>query len=70
MELIEYFSTQPRGTKVSMTKALGISKTWLSLVISKRKKPSPKLATEIEKATAGKVTREELRPDIFRRKKQ
>ena len=68
MEVIEYFSTQPRGTKVAMTRVLGISKTWLSLVISKRKKPSPKLATEIEKATVGVVTREELRPDIFRRK--
>jgi DNA-binding transcriptional regulator YdaS (Cro superfamily) len=67
MDLGQYFKTQPRGMKVEMALEVGISKTWLSLLISKRRKPSPTLAIAIEKATKGKVRREVLRPDLFRR---
>lgn len=65
MTLQEYFLTRPRGAKVEMSRRLGISKTWLSLVISGREVPSPELAAEIERLTKGKVKRKILRPDIF-----
>jgi DNA-binding transcriptional regulator YdaS (Cro superfamily) len=65
MTLEEYFSTQPKGSKVKLAKTLGISKTWLSLLISKRQQPSPELAREIEIQTKRKVKRRDLRPDLF-----
>ena len=67
MNLAEYFQTQPRGTKVEMAKKLGITKTWLSLIITGKKIPSPSLCNLIESLTKGKVKRKELRPDIFAR---
>jgi len=48
-----------------MARALGISKTWLSLIINGKKNPSAYLSKEIEKYTNGEVKREELRPDLF-----
>ena len=65
MTLKEYFDTKPHGSKAAMAKALDISKTWLSLVISGRVVPSPALAVAISNYTKGKVSRKLLRPDIF-----
>lgn len=65
MTLQQYFSDQNRGAKVAMAKALGISKTWLSLLISGKEQPSPSLAVEISKYTKNKVSRKDLRPDLF-----
>jgi hypothetical protein len=65
MTLSEYFATKPRGAKVIFARKLGISKTWLSLVISGRELPSPELSRDIEIHTGRKVKRGELRPDIF-----
>lgn len=65
MKLKKYFDDQPRGSKVSMAHTLGICKTWLSLIISGRKKPSASLSAAIEKYTSGKVSRKDLRPDLF-----
>jgi DNA-binding transcriptional regulator YdaS (Cro superfamily) len=65
MTLSEYFNKQGRGAKVEMAKQLGISKTWLSLIISGRSIPSAPLCNMIEVLTKGKVKRKELRPDIF-----
>jgi len=48
-----------------MAKTLGISKTWLSLLISSREVPSAALAVAIHQYTHGRVRREELRPDLF-----
>jgi DNA-binding transcriptional regulator YdaS (Cro superfamily) len=44
---------------------IGITQTWLSLLISKVRTPSPLLARRIQKATKGKVKAKELRPDLF-----
>lgn len=63
MNLKEYFDAQPRGAKVALAKALGISKTWMSLVINGKVSPSPELAIQIDKITG--VSRKVLRPDIF-----
>lgn len=65
MTLTEYFTGKPRGTQRDFAHKLGISKTWLSLISTGRKLPSPELALAIETHTGRKVKRVELRPDIF-----
>lgn len=65
MQLKKYFKDEPYGSKKLMAEKLGITQTWLGLLISKTRKPSPELAKKIEKATKGLVTAKELRPDIF-----
>lgn len=65
MTLEKFFEGKPRGSKLLMAKSLGISKTWLSLVISSRKQASPELCVEIERYTRGAVSRRNLRPDVF-----
>jgi DNA-binding transcriptional regulator YdaS (Cro superfamily) len=65
MTLTEFFQFKPRGSKLAMAKQLGISKTWMSLVIADRALASPELSAAIERYTKGLVTRKVLRPDIF-----
>jgi DNA-binding transcriptional regulator YdaS (Cro superfamily) len=65
MTLDEFFFTKPRGSKIEMAKAIGVSKTWMSLVISGRQLASPELSLAIERYTKGQVKRKTLRPDIF-----
>jgi DNA-binding transcriptional regulator YdaS (Cro superfamily) len=65
MTLTEYFNTDARGAKAEMARFLGVTPTWMSLLISDRRLASPALAVAIERATNGLVTRQELRPDIF-----
>ncbi len=66
MTLKEYFAGRPRGAKAQMAEQLGISRTWLSLVISGRETCSAEMAAAIHKLTNGAVSREDLRPDLFR----
>ena len=66
MTLTEYFKTDVRGAKAEMASYLKITPTWMSLLIAGRRKASPVLALAIEEATNGLVTKQELRPDIFR----
>jgi DNA-binding transcriptional regulator YdaS (Cro superfamily) len=65
LTLTEYFSTEPLGAKVEMAMYLGVSATWLSMLIHGRRLASAKLCVQIEKATQGLVTRKELRPDLY-----
>ena len=65
MTLSEFFETKPRGAKLAMARRLGISKTWMSLIISGRQMPSPVLSVAIERYNKGQVKRTTLRPDIF-----
>jgi DNA-binding transcriptional regulator YdaS (Cro superfamily) len=65
MTLEEYFRDKPRGSKIELAKKLGVSKTWMSLIVSGREVPSAGLALMIEKFTNGKVKRKTLRPDLF-----
>lgn len=65
MKLNDFFTDQPHGSKAAMAKALGISKTWLSLIIAGKEMPSPMLAVAISNYTKNKVKRQVLRPDIF-----
>ena len=65
MTLQEYFADKKRGAKDALAKDLGITRTWMSLIISGREVCSPELAVEIERLTEGAVTRKDLRPDLF-----
>lgn len=67
MQLKEYFDSDVRGAKQEMAEYLGITKTWMSLLISGKKRPSAELAKKIELATRRLVKRKELRPDLFDR---
>lgn len=65
MTLEEYFRDKPRGAKIDLARKLGVSKTWMSLLVSGREVPSAGLALMIEKFTNGRVKRKTLRPDLF-----
>jgi DNA-binding transcriptional regulator YdaS (Cro superfamily) len=65
MTLTEFFEDKPRGSKLKMANKIGVSKTWMSLVISGRELASPELCGAIERYTKGQVKRATLRPDIF-----
>ena len=65
MTLTKYFESKPRGAKLAMATKIGVSKTWMSLIISGRKLASPELSGAIERYTKGQVKRAVLRPDIF-----
>jgi DNA-binding transcriptional regulator YdaS (Cro superfamily) len=65
MTLKDYFKDKPRGAQVELARKLGVSKTWMSLLVSGREVPSAGLALMIEKFTKGQVTRKSLRPDLF-----
>ena len=64
--LAQWFQDKPRGAKADLAKKLGISRTWLSLLISGRQTCSPELAAQIDAMTDGGVSRE-ARPDLFGR---
>jgi len=65
MTLNDYFKEEPKGAIVEMATYLGVTSTWLSLLIHGHRKPSPTLSIKIEEATQGLVTKKELRSDIF-----
>jgi DNA-binding transcriptional regulator YdaS (Cro superfamily) len=67
LTLAQYFHGEPHGAKREMADYLGISPTWLSLLISGKRKPSPPLARKIEKATQGLVPAYITRPDLFKK---
>lgn len=62
-ELEIFFLTQERGAKTDLAKIVGVSKTWISQIISGKMQPSAQLAIKIELATG--VPRGKLRPDLF-----
>ena len=65
MNLKQYFKDEPYGAKKEMAEYLGITPTWLGLLIRKSLRPSAELAVKIQKATSGLVPAKELRPDLF-----
>jgi len=65
MTLLEYFQTEPKGAIGEMAAYLGVTQTWMSLLINEHRRPSAELAVKIEKATQGLVGRDVLRPDLF-----
>jgi DNA-binding transcriptional regulator YdaS (Cro superfamily) len=65
MNLKQYFSDEPYGAKKEMAEYLGITPTWLGLLMRGARRPSAELAKRIEVATQGLVKARELRPDLF-----
>ena len=63
MTLQDYFKDKPHGARTALARDLGISKTWMSGVITGRELPSAELCLEIERLTG--VLRATLRPDLF-----
>ncbi len=55
MTLEEYFKDKPRGSKVEMCRQLGITKSWLSLIITNKKQCGRSLALVISMYTDNKV---------------
>ena len=65
MTLNEWFKEKPYRYKKEFALLLGVTPTWLGLILSGRKKCSAALAKTIEKETKRKVKAKTLRPDIF-----
>ena len=63
MTLEQYFSDKHRGAKTDLARELGITKSWMSLLVSGREVPSATLAIDIERRTG--IHRKYLRPDLF-----
>jgi len=53
------------GTQSTFAKACGVSQGLVSQFLKGSKKPGWKTCKKIESITGGKVTRQDLRPDIF-----
>jgi len=64
MNLSSYFATQPRGTKLALSKRLNVSQTIVSQWALGTKRPTADNAINIERETDGAVTVEEIRPDV------
>jgi hypothetical protein len=60
MTLEEYFKDKPRGAKAEMCRTLGITKSWLSLIIGGKKPAGKSLAILIAMYTDDEVNAQEL----------
>lgn len=63
MQLAAYL--EKHESAADLARKLGISDGMISHIIYGRRKPSPAMAKQIERATEGRVRRHELRPDIW-----
>ena len=66
MNLKQFFRTEPYGSKKLFAERVGITPTYLGLLIRKARRPSAELAKRIEKATKCQVSAATLRPDLFK----
>lgn len=64
MNLTNYIQ-ETRGNGKTLAQALGIPTTYLSQMAGGERSISPERCLAIERATGGKVTRKELRPNDF-----
>jgi DNA-binding transcriptional regulator YdaS (Cro superfamily) len=65
MTLRDLLKTMPRGAQKELALLLGITQTWMTLIVNGHARPSAELAAKIADATDGKVTLKDLRPDLF-----
>ncbi|WP_226020230.1 transcriptional regulator [Serratia symbiotica] len=63
MDLKKYIDNLDRGDAKKLATELGVSSSYLSQLASGRSSISPRRCVEIEKATNGQVSRQDLRPD-------
>jgi DNA-binding transcriptional regulator YdaS (Cro superfamily) len=66
MDLKSYISDLERGGAAELAEALGVSPSYLSQMAAGTTAISPARAVLIEQATAGAVTRKDLRPDDWK----
>ena len=65
MELLKFIKNKGRGYQSQLAKEVGISQAFMWQIANKRRKSPPQVAKDIELATNFKVTKKELRPDIW-----
>ncbi|OJF97600.1 transcriptional regulator [Pararhizobium antarcticum] len=53
------------GSQVKLAQAVGCSQQYISWLLSDAKQISVEKAVDFERATGGKVSRHDLRPDFF-----
>jgi DNA-binding transcriptional regulator YdaS (Cro superfamily) len=53
------------GTHQLASEQLGVSRAYVTQMLLGRKKVSFKIARRVESLTSGKITRKDLRPDIY-----
>lgn len=64
MKFRDYYYAIPVKRRPVWARRVGVSAGYLQLVAQGARQVSERVAIEIEKATAGTVTVEELRPDV------
>ena len=55
------------GSQKALAKKAGLSQQMISFLVTRATTVSAEVAVKIERATDGKVSRRELRPDLFGR---
>jgi DNA-binding transcriptional regulator YdaS (Cro superfamily) len=65
MNFKDYMAALSADEKRTLAKAADTEVIYLIQIAGGHAQPSPKLANRIEQATNGKVSRHDLRPDIF-----
>lgn len=63
MNLTNYLSKAPRGTAIALARTLDVSQPTVSDWVTGKKPIPAERCWPIERATAGAVTRKDLRPD-------
>lgn len=53
------------GSQTALAASIGVSPSFVNQLVNGSRPIPPKLCSRIELATCGRVTREDLRPDIF-----
>lgn len=56
---------EAHGSQVKLANAIGCSQQYISWLLSDAKQISVEKALQVEKVTGGKVSRHDLRPDVF-----
>ena len=65
MDMKEYIKTEGRDAAKHLASRVGTKYVYLSQIASGFRKPSNILAVAIERETEGRITRRELRPDLY-----
>lgn len=53
------------GSQSALARACGLSQASINRLLKGTRRPSAETAVAIERATAGTITREQLRPDLY-----
>lgn len=65
MTIIELLQNALPAKQADAAKLVNVSQPCIHKWMTGKSQPSPKTAVAIERATGGKVTRYDLRPDVF-----